>query len=195
MMKFRTVAVSLIFAAIFAVSTAAQTTNLKIGIIDPRAWGAQGGITKFINAYGGLEKEFAPITNELKTMATRKDTLEKELKVLQDQINARVPINEASARAKNDEYTNLSKQITRKQEDAKAQAEKREAEVLSPILDDIQKALQEYSNKNGYDLIFDATKIEQILFAGNAAKMDVTKDFITFYNARPAATASTATRP
>ncbi len=44
-------------------------------------------------------------------------------------------------------------------------------------------------------LILDAAKLEGagLILAVDLPKVDVTKDFITFYNARPATTATTAT--
>ena len=59
--------------------------------------------------------------------------------------------------------------------------------------------MQDYANQKGYDLILDAAKLDSagLILAFNPAKVDVTKDFITYFNARPAgaATAATPTKP
>ena len=54
---------------------------------------------------------------------------------------------------------------------------------MGPISADIGKAVQEFAKKNGYWMIMDATKLDGILSIDDNA--DVTKPFITFYNARP----------
>ena len=65
---------------------------------------------------------------------------------------------------------------------------------MGPLHQDIGKAMQDYANQKGFDLILDAAKLDNagLILAFNPAKVDVTKDFITFYNARPATTATTA---
>ena len=107
-----------------------------------------------------------------------------------------MPIDEQAAPATVDEYQLLEIQIKRKQEDAKTRYEKRQAAVLGPVLQDIGKAMQEFAQAKGYDLILDAAKLDQqqILLAILPAKIDVTKEFITFYNARPASATAT-TKP
>ena len=59
------------------------------------------------------------------------------------------------------------------------------------------KALNEYAKKNGYAVIFDGVKLDQAqILLGFDEKYNVTQDFITFYNARPAGAATaTATKP
>jgi Skp family chaperone for outer membrane proteins len=67
--------------------------------------------------------------------------------------------------------------------------------VLGPILQEIGKAMQDFANQKGYDLILDLSKLDgaAMILAYNPAKADVTKDFITFFNARPATAATAAT--
>ena len=199
MKRFSTVAVSLVFAAIFAVSVSAQTGTLKVVVIETRAFDGKDGIVKYTNAMVALDKEFVALDNELRTLATRQQTLAKELKVMQDQITAagatgKVPFDEKAAQAKSDEYATLDLTIKRKQEDGKKLYEKRQGEVMGPVLLDIGKAMQDFATAKGYDLILDGAKLDQaqLLLALNPTKADVTKEFILYYNARPATSASTA---
>ena len=60
--------------------------------------------------------------------------------------------------------------------------------MLGPIRLDIGNAIQEFTKKNGYVMIFDITKLNQAIL-GLDETADVTKQFITYYNARPATTA------
>jgi hypothetical protein len=90
-----------------------------------------------------------------------------------------------------DEYGKMERDIKFKQEDAKARYESRFNVLIGPIQNDIFKALNEYANQKGYAVIFDGAKLEQAgVLLGFAPKADVTKDFITYYNARPATTAT-----
>jgi len=196
MKTFRLIAV-FAFAAIFAVSTFAQTAPAyKIGVINTAAFDADKvGIAKYVTAANSLETEFKPVMSELQTMATRLQALEAELRKAQEaRTNPGVPVaGGANLQAKADEYEKLGRELKFKQEDAKARYERREQVVLAPIRQDIGNAIQEFTKKNGYALILDAAKLDGAgLLLGFDEKYDVTKEFITFYNSRPATTASTA---
>ncbi len=197
MKRFSLIAVFAILAAISSVSVSAQTPGFKVVVINTQAFDGKDGIVKYTNAMSALETEFKPLDAELQTLVTKYQTLGKELKTLQDQITAgTVPVNQQAAQAKADEYQTLELTIKRKQEDGKVRYEKRQPQVMGPILQDIGKAMQDFATAKGYDLILDAAKLDQqqILLAFIPAKVDVTKEFITFYNARPAG-ASTAAVP
>lgn len=197
MKRFSLIAVFAILAAISSVSVSAQTPGFKVVVINTQAFDGKDGIVKYTNAMSALETEFKPLDAELQTLVTKYQTLGKELKTLQDQITAgTVPVNQQAAQAKADEYQTLELTIKRKQEDGKVRYEKRQPQVMGPILQDIGKAMQDFATAKGYDLILDAAKLDQqqILLAFIPTKVDVTKEFITFYNARPAG-ASTAAVP
>lgn len=191
-------AASFIFAAIFAVSASAQTApagNPRIAVIDTTAFGAKDGITRYVNALSALENEFKPMQNELQTMVTRYQNLGKEIEALQKQATGgTVPIDQSAAQKKVDEAKSLELQMKRKEEDANRQLERRRGEVLGPISQDIQKAIQEFAAKNGYDIILDGARLDEagLVLAFNPAKAEITKEFITFYNARPAGAATAA---
>lgn len=201
MKRFSLIAVSFIFSAVFAGAAfgqgAAQPgTNVRIVVINTAVFDAKDGITKYANAMTALEKEIAPTQNELNTLATKYQNLGIEIKKLQDSINAgTVPVDRNAAAAKLEEYQTLELTIKRKQEDGKRKFELRQSQVMGPVLQDIGKAMDEFAKQKGYALILDASKLEGagLILAVDAAKVDVTKDFIAFYNARPAGTATTAT--
>ncbi len=197
MKTFRSITAVFVFAAIFAVSVFAQTQP-KVGIINTRAFDVdKGGITKFVTAMNSLELEFKPLQAELQTMATRIQSLETELQGYTKQINApnpSVPIDkakiQATAQTKYQEYEDLGRQFKVKQEEYKVKYERREATVVTPISRDIGNALQEFAKKNGFMMIFDVSKDDKGFLLALDEKFDVTKDFIAFYNARPATTAA-----
>lgn len=194
MKRISVIAALFVFAALFAVSASAQATAApKMAVINTQAFDGKDGITKYNNAMDSLEKEFQPVQTKLQGYATRLTTLRGEIEKLQ-KPPANVPIDNNALNAKALEYENLGKQAKREEEDAKANFERRQAQVMGPVLQDIGKAMQDYANQKGYDLILDVAKLDGagLILAYNPAKVDVTKDFITFYNARPAGAATTA---
>jgi len=201
MRRFSFIAASFIFAAIFTVSAFGQApvqpTPFKMAVIDTDAFAAAtGGITRYSAARKALADEFRPLENELQGMVTRYTTLGTEIKKLQDQAAAgTVPIDQKTASTKLEEYQNLELAIKRKEEDGKTRAARREPQVMGPILQEIGKALNDYAKAKGLALILDASKLANagVILAYDEAKVDVTKDFIAYFNARPATTATTAT--
>lgn len=192
----RFTAVSLFLAAIFAVSAFAQAaTTGKIGLVNTLAFDDKAGITKYINVLNSLETEFKPKNDELNTLITKYQALQKELQNYQNLAasNKPVPIAAADIQKKADDLEKLGRDIKFKQEDAKAQYQRRYQTVVGPIYADIMKAMQEFTKQKGYAVILDGAKLEESgILIGFDDKFDITKEFITFYNARPATTASTA---
>lgn len=196
MKTIRLIAVSVVFAAVFAVSALAQTqpASGKIGLINTLAFeDDKAGITKYVTALNSLETEFKPAQTELQTLATRIQALEKEINTLRQQAstNSTVPINQQTVNTKLEEYEKLAREYKFKEDDAKARFQRREAAVMGPIRQDIGNAIQEFTKKNGYVLVLDVAKLDNAgLILGLDETADVTKQFITFYNARPATTAT-----
>ena len=198
MRKLRLFAVSMVFAAMFAVSAMAQTPATKICVINTGAFDDEkAGIAKFVSGMNTLEAEFKIVQADIQTMGTRFQTLGEEIKKQQAMAsdpNNKVPINQSAFQAKVDEYQKLERDIKFKQEDAKARYQSRYNAVMGPILLDIGKAMQDFAKQKGFALILDGAKLDEaglVLGIGDD-KLDATKDFIVFYNARPAGTAATS---
>lgn len=197
MMRFRLIFGSLAFALIFAFSAFAQAPPpAKIALVNTDAFYADtGGITKIINAYKSLDTEFKTTTTELQNGVKRFQALQTEIQALQSRANDpnnKVPIDQNAARAKVDEAEKLQRDLKFKEEELKAQYSKREQAVLSPITQDIANALGAFAKQKGYTMIMDSGKLVQaqvLLYLQEGT--DITKEFITFYNARPAGSATT----
>lgn len=191
---FRFIAVSVFLTAIFAVSALAQTptTGGKIGLINTSDfYDPTNGIKKLVTAVTTLNNEFKPVETELQTLGTKIQALQKEIQTLQEQAQkGTVPVNQATVNAKLEEYDKLAREYKFKEEDAKARYQRREIALLGPARQDIGNAIQEFTKKNGYVLIIDISKDNTGLILGLDEAADVTKAFITFYNARPATTAT-----
>ena len=201
MNTFRLIAATFVFAALFAVSAFAQAAapTGKVGLINTFAFeDEKAGITKYRNAIASVEAEFKKDNDDLRAMGTRYQTLGGEIQKLQDAVkaNQKLPIPETEVQKKVDDYGKLEREIKFKQEDAKTRYERRYQTVVGPVLNDIMKAMQDFAKAKGYSVILDGAKLQEsgILMAFDD-KTNVTTEFVTFYNARPAgaATASATT--
>ncbi len=197
MKTFRLIAASFIFAAIFAVSAFAQAPAAagKVGLVNTLAFADKDGITKYVSALTTLDKEFTQPQADLNASITKYQALQKELQGFQDLASrgSKIPISDAEVQKKAGDLEKLGRDIKFKQEDAKAQYQRRYQTVVGPIYQDIMKALQDFTVQKGYAVIFDGAKLEEAgILMGFDGKFDVTKEFITFFNTRPAGTATTA---
>src|SRR5687768_7906288 len=186
-------AVSLAFAATAMGQAPAAGLTGKIGLVNVSAFADdKAGITKFRNALASLEPEFKPLNDELTTLRTRYQTLATQIQEANKPKPAGVPAAPpADLNSKVEEAQNLEIQIKRKQEDGKTKYEKRYAAVVGPIYSDIIKGLNEFAKQKGYAVILDGGKLEEAgILMGFDDKYDVTKEFITYYNTRPAGTAA-----
>ena len=174
--------------AVFALSGYAQTTGAtKIALVNSDAFGFEKtGITKLTNAYKALESEFKPTTDDLAATGAKLEALAKEIQQLQTQLNT----NQGDANAirktieqKTDDGTRLQIDLKRKQEDAKAKLDKRQAQVTAPIAKEISTALEAYGKKNSIDMILDVSKLDGSILMIYYA-MDITDAFIKDFNAK-----------
>jgi len=200
-------AATFLFVLIFALPLFAQTVTpapTKIGIVNTEAFYYEKvGITKLLNAYAALEKEFEPRQQELVAINTKIENLGKEIQTLQAQLNNTAASRAVDATAvqtsinnKSDEGARLQVEFKRKQEDAKAAYEKREAALIVPVKREIGSAVSEFAKQKGFDLVLDGAKMDQagILLSVNQG-MDLTEEFIKYFNAKPATTAATTPKP
>jgi Skp family chaperone for outer membrane proteins len=187
---------------LFAVSAFAQPGGQpaagRVGLVNTSLFledKAGAGITKFKNAVSSVDAEFKTVNDELKTLGTRYTTLGNDINKIRS-TPAGVPVDQNALQAKATEFQDLETTIKRKQEDAKAKYERRYAQVVGPIYNDIIKAMNEFARQKGYAVLLDGARLEEAqILLGFDDKYDVTREFITFYNARPATAATAATAP
>jgi Skp family chaperone for outer membrane proteins len=199
MKKISMLALSAIFAAVLAGSSFAQAGAQpgvsKIGWIITGAFeDDKEGITRLINANKSLETELKPRATELQGMQTRLQAIADDIKKMQG--NPAVPVNQTAVAAKQDEGEKLQRDFEYKQKDAQAAYAKRRQELVGPIFDQIGKALDDYAKQKGYTVIIDISALGQQNAPSPILLLDpsvnITKDFITYFNSRPATTATTA---
>ncbi len=180
--------IGMVLTTLFAFSAMAQAGNGKIAVINTYQFGVEkGGITKYVNAQKRLDNEFRVEDQQLKSLLGRINALKREIATLQKQANPNVPVDPKSVNNKIQQHDSLAREYKFKEENAKAKYKKRAGEVLGPINQDLGVALQEFRQKNGYSMILDAAGLERAgLILAFDRTFDVTKQFIAFYNARPA---------
>lgn len=152
----------------------------------------KNGIAKFSSTIAKLNGEFQALRNELSQMQTRAQQLEDEINKLQTAA-AGAPIDQRSLQAKVDQLEQLKKDIQRKGEDAQTNYNKRRGELFNPLQDEVGKALEAFAKARGINVIVDAAQVP-LLYA--AETIDITRAFITEFNAKnPVTAATTPTTP
>jgi Skp family chaperone for outer membrane proteins len=146
------------------------------------------GIAKFGVLQNQLVAEFKKPQDELTAAAQRVQSLQDEIAKLQ---SSSAPIDPKTIQAKVDQVDQLKKDSQRKLEDTQAAYQKRRTDLMTPLQDDVGKALDAFAKAHSITLIIDGSQVPGVLFA--AESMDVTKVFISEYNAKNPVTASTAT--
>lgn len=189
--------INLIISAIFltgllAVSSFAQTqpATVKIGLMNSDAfYNDKTGITKLITANKQLDTEFGTRIKELEDGNTKLQGIATELQNMQKLPQPQ--FNQTAYNTKQDEGERLQRELSYKKTELETAINKRRAVVLGPINQEIGKAIDEFAKQKGFGVIFDIAKMADagaVLFFGDAA--DSTKEFIAFFNARPATTAA-----
>ena len=202
----RAIAAVAFFAAISAASVAAQpkptttpapattgslTGNVpetKLALVDTDQFlDEKAGIVRLVTAAKKVENEFLPRRTELQGLQTQIDKLKADL-----QRTSAVQDPKVSAQQQ-DAVDQKTREMQRKTEDAQTAYQKRLQDMLGPIYDEIGKALDAYAKAHGITLILDVTKIQGIVSASES--LDITKAFITEFNAKNPATASLTPTP
>ena len=146
------------------------------------------GIAKFNVLQNQLAAEFKKPQDELTAAAQRVQSLQDEITKLQ---SSAAPIDPKTIQAKVDQLDTLKKDSQRKLEDTQAAYQKRRTDLMTPLQEEVGKALDAFAKAHGITLIIDGSQVPGVLYA--AESMDVTKVFISEYNAKNPVTASTAT--
>lgn len=174
-----------------AAASNAPIPDTKIAFIDTSAFGEEkGGITRYVAAVKSLEREFKPRQDELNTMQTRIKSIADEIGKLSGNSSV---VDPKTIQVKQEEGERLQRDLKYKKEQADADFAKRYQDVVSPISQDIGKALDSFASQRGITMILDISKLAPAILTVNPA-MDVTQSFIVEYNSKNPATASTGTR-
>ena len=186
MLKFRWFGTSLILVVCFSISVLAQTAPPKSVLINTAAfYDEKTGITKLVKAAKDVEAEFAVEIKALRDNNAKLQAIATEIEGLQKQPDT--PATRSAIAGKQEQGSDLQRNVEYNKADLEAKINKAREAKIGPISYDIGKAIAEFGKKNGYGAIFDASKLEEsgaLLFVADS--VDITKDFISYYNARAA---------
>ena len=174
---------------LFSISAFAQMPGVKIALINSESFfDDKVGITKLVSANKQLEAEFAVRVKELQDGNTRLKAIAKQLDDMQKLPAAQ--FNQTFYTAKQEESERLQRELSYKKTDVESALASRRAILVTPVSQDIGRGIDEFGKKNGYGAIFDVAKLADagaLLFLAESG--DATKEFIIFYNTRPATVA------
>ena len=160
----------------------------KIAVIFSEAFqDSKEGIARYAVTINKLNTEFKPVQDELTQTAARLRTMQDEINKLQQ---ANPPANAQQIQAKIDQFDVQKKAYERKGEDAKTNYERRRGELLTPLQEDVGKALDAFGKAHGLTMILDGSQIPLVYAADN---IDITRAFIAEYNSKNPATTTAAT--
>jgi outer membrane protein len=172
-------------SSFLALSAFAQvpTASSKIAFINTEGfYDEKEGIVKLVNVNKQLEQEFSARFKELQDSNTKLQAIAKELETMQKLPQAQ--FNQSAFASKQEEGERLQRTMNYKKTDYESMFNKRRTELMTPVSQDIGKAIDEFAKKNGYDVIIDISKFAgAVLYFSDVA--DTTKKFIAFYNTRP----------
>ena len=161
-------------------AAAIAVPDTKIALINTAEFGDEKtGITRYVNAVKSVQREFLPKNTELTTIQTRINTLADEI----SKLSGAAVVDPKTIQAKQDEGERLQRDLKYKKDQAQADFQKRYQEVVSPISADIGKAIDQFALQNRITMVLDPSKFDVAILTVNPA-MDVTRAFITAYNAR-----------
>jgi Skp family chaperone for outer membrane proteins len=138
-----------------------------------------GGIKQLIKVLKELELEFSGTESELSLLNEKLRTLVGELQKLQAGGEA----NAAAIQEKQTQGIQMQRELQQKQQAAQQAIGAAQQEKQAPIAAQISKALAEFTKERNIDLLLDAAKLgDAVLIA--KPELDVTADFIAYFNAK-----------
>jgi Skp family chaperone for outer membrane proteins len=144
--------------------------------LDPKT-----GIARFNSLLSTLNREFQPRQTELTALQTRITTLTKEINDTQNVADPN------ALRQKREQLEQAQLDLKRKGEDAEAAYNKRRQEIFFPLQKDIGVALEAFAKARGITVIVDGSQVP-VVYAADS--IDITRAFISEFNAKNPATAA-----
>ena len=200
-MKRTTMSIAFIFVALMAAAPTfaqapgtqprpqAPVTNVpvsKVAVIFSEAFqDSKAGIARFTVLLTRLNAAFQKTQDDLNQTAQRINQLNDDVNKTRNVADPKV------TQQKIDQLDQLKKEYQRKGEDAQAAYQRRRAEVLGPLQEDVGKALDAYAKSHAITIILDGSQVQGIVYASET--IDITRAFISDYNIKNPATASMTT--
>ena len=174
-------------AAAAPANTAANAPSAnsgKIAIVNIQE--AIGATNEGKKEFDALQQKFSPKQAELKTQNDEVENLKKQLQAQGDKLSDE----ERNNRVKTLEIK--QKTLQRNYEDAQAEFQQAEQEVVNRIGAKMLNVLEKYAKANGYAAVLDVSNPQTpVLYAST----NITKELVDAYNAEAPAAPAPATKP
>jgi len=193
-MKFSRLLLSLLGLILGSVTLSAQTAAaapaapakpLKLLPVSRVAWinsnaflAEEGGIKQLVRILKELELEFSGAQSDLSLMNEKLRTLSGEL----DKLRAGGEANAVAIREKQAAAQKLYQELQEKQQQAQAAVQQAQQEKQGPVSLEISKALTAFTKEREIGMIFDVAKLNDGIMSAQP-ELEVTKEFIAYYNA------------
>ncbi len=183
-LKYLIINLTLIFS--FQVSLFAQQNPVpptKIGsILSENFADASAGIKDIIAVNEKLEKEFGPQELEIKILYEKHKNLINELKRISES-KGHPSISEKTLTEKINEVESAFCKLESQTKIVRSNFEKRETELFKEVYKKIAESLKVFAKEKGFVVILDSSQENNsVIIEGEM--IDVTKEFIQFYNNR-----------
>jgi len=181
----RTLALAFTLASGLALSATAQTAPAsapagptKVAVIEFQA--AVSQTNEFQRNMADLQKKYEPKRDQLKTMATEIDTLEKQLQAQAATLSDSARATQAKT------IDDKKKQAQRFAEDAQNDLSQEMNDVYNKVATKVFDVLTDYSKQQGFTLVIDATETQQqspvVLYHVDSS--DISKAVLDAYNVK-----------
>ena len=158
-----------LFVVFFALNGAVNAQTIKIAHVNTNE--VMNAMPDKTKAEKSLEKYYDELQNQLETMAKEYQTK------LQDYEANQATMSNLVKQSKEKEILDLQNRIQQFQANAETEFEDKRAELLKPILDKIQNAINAVGKEKGYTYIIDVATGTAVYIGTDA--VDVTKDVKT----------------
>ena len=165
---------------------AATTTKIGVVHIQDAIVATEEGKKEF----DALEQKFSPKQAELKALNDEVENLKKQYAAQSEKLSD----DEKTSRAKT--IDSKQKALQRNYEDAQAEFQQAEQEVINRIGGKMMKVLEKYAASNGYSIVLDVSNPQTSPVLWATQTNVITKELVEAYNAaNPVVGAKPATRP
>ena len=179
--------VLILFLALVSAGTFAQTATTpvtqKIGYVDMAAIFNQ--MPQYKQVASDLKAHTAQLEAQFKAKSSELDTKYKAY-----QASAATMV-DAVRKDKEQELTQLQENITRFQQDAQASVQKKEADLMEPLIVKIGQAIKDVAKENGFTFVINAQLGENDILLYTDEKFDVSPLVLKKMGINPAPVATT----
>ncbi len=163
----------------YQVELAQEITPLRVVTINSSKFDdKKTGIKRYVNAFSALESETSDMGMGMNRVKLRYEELEKKIQT----DNSITNCDDFKKWVKED--SELRPKIAESDINFQKQFIERQEIVLGPVYKQIEAALKDYTKSKKIDLIIDVGKDEYIITVKPEGMIDVTADFIAYFNSR-----------